>query len=71
MPIKRKKGCCKSIQCINYRKKNICKELYSEYIKYTYYDEVGMYIAIIRMNTPSDIIQKFRGVYDYVRYREE
>lgn len=69
-PVKRNRG-CKSIQCINFRKKNIQKEKYSTYIKYTYYDEMGLYIAIVKMNTPTNVIKKFKGVYDKVRYREE
>ena len=68
-PIKRNKG-CKTIQCINYRKKNIHPETYSSYIRYTYYDETGMYIAIIKMNTPTNVINKIKSKYDFVRYKE-
>lgn len=69
-PIKRCKGCCKIIQCVNFRKKNIQKEKYSTYIRYTYYDENGLYIAIVKSNTPTKMIRKFKSVYDCVKYRE-
>ena len=40
------------------------------YIQYTYYDEVGDYIAIINKNTPKEIIKKLSEEYDEVKYKE-
>lgn len=40
------------------------------YIKYTFYDEVGKYIAIINQNTPKEIIQKLQEQYDEVKFKE-
>ena len=41
------------------------------YIRYTYYDEVGKYIAIIYQNTPKEIIQELQKQYDEVKFKEE
>ena len=41
------------------------------YIRYTYYDEVGKYIAIIYQNTPNEIIQELQKQYDEVKFKEE
>ena len=40
------------------------------YIRYTYYDEVGKCIAIIYQNTPKEIIEKLQKEYDEVKYKE-
>lgn len=40
------------------------------YIKYTYYDGVGKYIAIIYQNTPKEIIQELQKKYDEVKFKE-
>ena len=41
------------------------------YIKYTFYDEVGKHIAIINQNTPKEIIQELHKQYDEVKFKEE
>ena len=41
------------------------------YIRYTFYDEVGKYIAIIYQNTPNEIIQELQKHYDEVKFKEE
>ena len=41
------------------------------YIKYTFYDEVGKYIAIIYQNTPKEIIKELQKQYDEVKYKED
>ena len=40
------------------------------YIRYTYYDEVGKHIAIINQDTPKGIIKKLQEEYDEVKYKE-
>ena len=40
------------------------------YIKYTFYDEVGKHIAIIYQNTPKEIIQELQKQYDEVKFKE-
>lgn len=57
-------------KCLNYRKKDISMKEFSEYIKYTYYDEVGKYIAIIKKNTPEDIFKQLKYRYDEVKFKE-
>ena len=42
----------------------------NNYIRYTYYDEVGNNIAIIYQNTPKEIIKKLQEEYDEVKYKE-
>lgn len=41
------------------------------YIRYTFYDDIGKYIAIIYQNTPKEIIQELRKQYDEVKFKEE
>lgn len=41
------------------------------YIRYTYYDEVGCKVAIIYPNTPNEVIKKLQEQYDEVKYKEE
>lgn len=40
------------------------------YIRYTFYDEVGCKVAIINQNTPKEIIQELQKQYDEVKFKE-
>ncbi len=40
------------------------------YINYSYYDETGKYIAIVHENTPKETIERFKKIYDEVKYKE-
>lgn len=40
------------------------------YIRYTYYDDIGHYIAIINKDTPNEVIKKLQDKYDEVKYKE-
>lgn len=40
------------------------------YVEYTFYDESGEYIAIIKENTPKYVIDKLINEYDQVKYEE-
>ena len=55
--------------CENYKGQKKQKED-MEYIKYTFYDEDGKYIAIIKEETPESKIKKLKYFYDEVKYKE-
>lgn len=40
------------------------------YIKYTYYDEIGKKIAIVHKNTPKEVMEQLSKEYDEVKYKE-
>ena len=40
------------------------------YIRYTYYDDIEYYIAIINKDTPNEVIKKLQEEYDEVKYKE-
>lgn len=42
-----------------------------KYINYTFYEETGKHIAIIYENTPKEILEEFKKVYDEVKYKEQ
>ena len=42
-----------------------------DYIKYTYYDDIGKLIAIIDIKTPKEVIIELQRKYDEVKYFEE
>ena len=57
-------------KCCNFKKKFRLEPEFIKFIKYTYYEENGDYIAIINTNTPIDIINKMKTKFDEVRFRE-
>ena len=46
-------------------------EKFKEHIKYTFYDENGSLVAIVKENTPKDIVNKLSKAYDEVKYKED
>ena len=40
------------------------------YIQYTYYDEVGKYIAIVNQNVTEEIMEELCKKYDEVKFKE-
>lgn len=59
-----------SYKCINFRKKVIMKPEFIKFIKYTYYEDTGKYVAIIKRETPSNIIDEMLKKFDYVKFKE-
>lgn len=57
-------------KCLNYRRRNIAMKEFSEYILYTYYDEVGKYIAIKKKNVPEGILKQMKLKFDEVKDKE-
>ena len=43
---------------------------FSEYINYTYYDELGNHIAIIKRDIPEEIFKQLKFRYDEVKNSE-
>ena len=43
----------------------------SRFIKYTFYDDMSKYIAIIKKDTPVNFIYEMRKIFDEVKYRED
>lgn len=41
-----------------------------EYLIYSFYNEVHNFIAIIREDTPEEVIEQFKQKYDEVKYKE-
>lgn len=58
------------IKCINFQKGELQMKEYSNYIKYTFYEENGDFVAIIKENTPPEIIKELKTKYDSVRFKE-
>ena len=57
-------------KCLNYeRKEHIMKE-FDKYIAYTYYDEVGNYVAILKERVSREIFNQLKFRYDEVRISE-
>ena len=42
----------------------------NKYIEYAYYDENKKFIAIVKENTPTDVINDLKTKYDEIRYKE-
>ena len=42
----------------------------NDYIEYTFYDESKSLVAIIKENTPKEIIEELKKQYDEVKYKE-
>ena len=57
-------------KCLNYRRKEIAMKEFSEYINYTYYDELGNHIAIIKRDIPEEIFKQLKFRYDEVKNSE-
>lgn len=56
--------------CENYEYKEKKKLELMEYIKYTFYDDVNNYIAIVKEGTESDKIEEMKQFFDEVKYKE-
>lgn len=56
--------------CQNYNKKEEGYQKFAEYIKYTFYSDIGEYVAIIRKETPKEKIQEIKMYFDEVKYQE-
>lgn len=41
-----------------------------DYIDHSYYDEVGLKVAIIDIKTPKEVILELEKKYDEVKYKE-
>lgn len=67
---KRKSKGLSTYKCINFRKGKKIVKPFSEYIRYTFYDEVGAYIAIVKPRTPIEVIAKLKEIYDEVKFKE-
>ena len=41
-----------------------------DYVDYTFYDESGKYIAIVKDNISKEMLEKLQEEYDEVKYKE-
>ena len=57
-------------KCLNFQKGELKMKEYSKYIKYTFYEENGDLVAIIKESTPPEIIKELKTKYDSVRFKE-
>lgn len=58
-------------KCTNFKKGSKTMEEFKEYINYTFYDEMGCYVAIVYKDTPEDIVKELQKEYDEVKYSEK
>ena len=57
-------------KCLNFKKKQTTPIEFVEFVRYTFYDENGKYVAIIKTKTPHYTINQMKQKFDEVKYRE-
>ena len=68
--VKEKQNNITIYKCLNFIKE-VNMQQFKDHIKYTFYDENGRLVAIVKENTPKDIVSKLSQAYDEVKYKED
>lgn len=72
MKITRKESGTMTIyKCENFYTEHKTPPEFVKFIKYTFYDDMSKYIAIIKKDTPTEFVYEMKKIFDEVKYRED
>lgn len=57
-------------KCNEFKKKELKMSRFKDYIKYVFYDEIGTSVAIIKTETPPEIIKELNKEYEEIKFQE-
>lgn len=68
--VQEKQGTTKVYKCLNFVKKHRVPQEFAEFVRYTFYEEDGSYIAIVKRDTPKYVIHQMKYKFDEVKFKE-
>lgn len=57
-------------KCNEFKKRELKMSRFKDYVKYAFYDEIGVSVAIIKAETPSEVIEELKKEYEEIKFKE-